>query len=91
MVQCNPVLPPSGGFPELLVSRVEVKKVRKKLKLVIKGELTDDLIEDIKKQFPDPTRIEELLRKQQGSKKDEQAEEDQETTYRVARCLCLSP
>lgn len=62
-IDLPPDLPPPGPFPEPLVAQVELKKVRKKLKLVITGPLTPELADEIKKQFPVPGPVEELLRK----------------------------
>jgi CRISPR-associated protein Csb1 len=62
-IELPPDLRLPDGFPEPLASQVELKKARKKVKLVITGPLTQELAEEITKQFPDPGPAEELLRK----------------------------
>ena len=75
-IDLPPDLPPPGPFPEPLVSQVELKKVRKKLKLVITGPLTPELVDEIKKQFPVPGPVEELLRKAMEEKPTDNGDDD---------------
>ncbi|MBY0458283.1 MAG: hypothetical protein K2V38_13160, partial [Gemmataceae bacterium] len=67
---------PPNPFPEPLDSQVELKKVRKKLKLVITGPLTPELVDEIKKQFPVPGPVEELLRKAMEEKPADNSDDD---------------
>ncbi len=76
-IELPPDLPPPGPFPEPLVSQVELKKVRKKLKLVITGPLTLELAEEIKKHFPAPGPVEELLRKAMEETPDNDGEDEE--------------
>jgi CRISPR-associated protein Csb1 len=75
-IDLPPDLSPPNAFPESLVSQVELKKVRKKLRLVITGPLTPELADEIKKQFPVPGPVEELLRKAMEEKPDDNGDDD---------------
>lgn len=64
-----------NAFPESLTSQVELKKGRHK-KLLIKGLLTPELADEIKKQFSNPAPVEELLRKKLEETTAEEVDED---------------
>lgn len=75
-IDLPPDLPPPGPFPEPLVSRAKTKKSGRKLKLLITGPLTPELADEIKKQFPNPGPVEELLRKAMEQTAAEDGEDD---------------